>query len=172
MGLSVRAYARHRGVSHVAVLKALRSGRIEVGADGTIDPAVADRTWHERTAARMPPPAASPEPVLGAIGLAGSVGGSDASAYHRARTAAMVVDVQTKRLILEQRRGALISRDRAVLKCFAFARLLRDRWLGWPAQVGPLLAAAFDVDATALTVALEQHVREHLATLARERPEF
>lgn len=49
MGLSVRAYARHRGVSHVALLKALRSGRIVVGVDGTIDPAVADQMWQERT---------------------------------------------------------------------------------------------------------------------------
>jgi hypothetical protein len=35
-----------------------------------------------------------------------------------------------------------------------------------------LLAAQFEVDATALTVALEGHVREKLASLARERPEF
>jgi hypothetical protein len=95
-----------------------------------------------------------------------------AAALYQARAAALVVDVQTKRLILEQRRGTLISRDRAVRKAFAFGRLLRDAWLTWPARVGPLLAAAFDVDATAMTVALEGHVREQLASLARERPEF
>jgi hypothetical protein len=83
-----------------------------------------------------------------------------------------VLDVQTRRLTLEQRRGMLISRDRAVLRAFSFARLIRDRLLAWPAQVGPLLAAEFDVDATALTVALERWVREHLAMLARERPDF
>src|SRR5262247_1431085 len=68
----------------------------------------------------------------------------------QARTAALVVDVQTKRLALEKRPGALISRDRAVLKAFAFARMLRDRWLAWPARVGPLLAARFEVDAGAV----------------------
>ena len=36
MGLSIRAYARHRGVSHVAVKKAIDTGRITQGADGTI----------------------------------------------------------------------------------------------------------------------------------------
>jgi hypothetical protein len=74
MGLSARAYARHRGVSHVAVLKALRSGRIVAGADGMIDTAVADQTWQERTAPRMSSPAAAPEPGPGVVG------GSDASA--------------------------------------------------------------------------------------------
>jgi hypothetical protein len=90
----------------------------------------------------------------------------------QARAAALVLDVQTKRLNLEQRRGQLISRDRAVLRCFAFARLFRDTFLAWPARVGPLIAAQYDVDATALTVTLESHVREQLAVLSRERPEF
>ncbi|MFO0450795.1 MAG: hypothetical protein ACK52I_19395, partial [Pseudomonadota bacterium] len=45
MGLSIRAYARHRGVSHVAVLKAARAGRIKLEADGTIDATKADAAW-------------------------------------------------------------------------------------------------------------------------------
>ena len=32
MGLSIRAYARQRGVSHVAVLKAVKQGRDHPGA--------------------------------------------------------------------------------------------------------------------------------------------
>jgi hypothetical protein len=100
------------------------------------------------------------------------MGGSDASVYHRARAAALVVDVQTKRLALEQRRGALISRDRAVMKAFSFARMIRDRWQAWPARVGPLLASQFELDAGAVTVVLEGLVREHLAELASESIEF
>jgi hypothetical protein len=53
-------------------------------------------------------------------------------------------DVPTKRLVLEQRRGSLISRDAAQRRAFAFARMLRDRWLAWPARVGPQLAAALE----------------------------
>ena len=49
----------------------------------------------------------------------------------QACAAALVVEVQTKRLALEQRRGALISRDRAVLKAFAFAGVLREESLAW-----------------------------------------
>jgi hypothetical protein len=49
MGISRREYARLRGVSESAVRKAIQTGRISVAADGTIDPAVADRQWDERT---------------------------------------------------------------------------------------------------------------------------
>lgn len=38
MGLSIRAYAAHRGVSHTSVRKAIASGRLSSEPDGTIDP--------------------------------------------------------------------------------------------------------------------------------------
>ena len=49
MGLSIRAYARHRGVSHVAVKKAIDTGRITALPDGTIDPDTADAQWAQNT---------------------------------------------------------------------------------------------------------------------------
>ena len=45
MGLSIRAYAAHRGVSHTSVRKAIASGRLTPELDGTIDPVKADRAW-------------------------------------------------------------------------------------------------------------------------------
>ena len=51
--LSLRAYARHRGVSLAAVQKAIRYGRIQV-VDGGIDPAQADADWVRNTGARRP----------------------------------------------------------------------------------------------------------------------
>jgi hypothetical protein len=49
LGVSIRAYARSRGVSHVAVLKAAKAGRIPLEADSTIDPAKADSAWDRST---------------------------------------------------------------------------------------------------------------------------
>ena len=49
MGISIRAYARERGVSDAAVRKAIKSGRISPEADGTIDPTRADREWTRNT---------------------------------------------------------------------------------------------------------------------------
>jgi len=157
------AYARHRGISREAVRQRTvpAGGPIPVhGPKKLLDIEEADRLWD----ATMSPQGA------GRAAAAGRPAGGDDLA--RARAAALVLDVQTKRLNLEQRRGRLISRDRAVLRCFAFARLFRDTFLSWPARVGPQLAAQFDVDPTAFTVALEGHVRQHLTDLARERPEF
>ena len=49
MGISIRAYGRHRGVSEAAVRKAIRAGRITPEPDGTIDPAKADSEWTRNT---------------------------------------------------------------------------------------------------------------------------
>jgi hypothetical protein len=51
LGLSIRAYARHRGGSDIAVHKAIRAGRITPEADGTLDPEKADREWNRNTEA-------------------------------------------------------------------------------------------------------------------------
>jgi hypothetical protein len=64
----------------------------------------------------------------------GASRGVTGSQLAQARAAALVVDVQTKRLVLEQRRGALISRDRAVLKAFSSARTIRDAIQAWAAR--------------------------------------
>ena len=55
-GLSLRAYARHRGVSVEAVRRAIKSGRLSasIGADSkgkpvVLDPAVADQEWSNNT---------------------------------------------------------------------------------------------------------------------------
>lgn len=53
MGMSNKAYARHRGLSPAAVRKALEYGRITKGPDGTIDPAKADRDWAANTIPSM-----------------------------------------------------------------------------------------------------------------------
>src|ERR1700730_12644629 len=49
MGLSIRAYAKVRGVSHVAVLKAIKAGRIPIEPDGAIDSGKADAAWEPST---------------------------------------------------------------------------------------------------------------------------
>jgi hypothetical protein len=50
--------------------------------------------------------------------------------------------------------------------------MLRDAILAWPASAGPELAAQFELDERAVTVALEDPLRTLLEQLARERPEF
>jgi hypothetical protein len=101
------SYARHRGISREAVRQrtATVGGPIPVhGPKKLIDVAEADALWE----ATMSPQGAANGRAAGA---ASPAIGSD---LVRARAAALVLDVQAKRLALEQRRGALIARDRAV----------------------------------------------------------
>lgn len=49
IGMSLRAYAKLRGVTHGAVQKAIDSGRITALPDGSIDPDIANKEWEENT---------------------------------------------------------------------------------------------------------------------------
>ncbi len=168
MGLSIRAYARHRGVSDTAVHKAIRTGRITPEADGTIDPDKADRDWTRNS---EPPKAGTgsrtvkvrvaedPAPNL-AAGL--PAGGTS---LLQARTVNEVVKAQTNKVRLARLKGELVDRHQAIAHVFKLARTERDAWLNWPARISAQMAARLGVEAHTLHVALDAAVREHLAEL-------
>lgn len=178
MGLSIRAYARHRGVSHVAVKKAIDTGRITPEADGTIEPNRADLEWAQNTvAARKPaaaktvllaaeplrpqnPPAEPPAPAL-------SSGGTS---LLQARTVNEVLKAQLNKVELARRKEELVDRSQAIAHVFRLARTERDAWLNWPARVSAQMAARLEIDAHELHVAIEAAVRDHLIELGELRP--
>lgn len=175
MGLSIRAYARHRGVSDAAVRKAIAAGRITPNADGTLDPAQADAQWSRNTeaprvgsrtpAARAPVPAdAAPSADAGAALPAGG------ASLLQARTVNEVVKAQTNKVRLARLKGELVDRNQAIAHVFKLARTERDAWLNWPARISAQMAARLGVDPHTLHVALEAAVREHLQELGELRP--
>lgn len=172
MGISIRAYARHRGVTDTAVHKAIRAGRITPEADGTIDADRADREWARNSDA----------PKAGTRANAAKVavpeGGGDAPAalpaggtsLLQARTVNEVVKAQTNKVRLARLKGELVDRPQAIAHIFKLARSERDAWLNWPARISAQMAAKLDVDPHAMHVALEAAVREHLQELGELRP--
>jgi hypothetical protein len=188
MGLSIRAYARHRGVSHVAVKKAIDTGRITPLPDGTIDPVVADAQWAANTtpnrrsvtgearevpqapaAVREIPQASSkvvretadpPPPAL-------STGGTS---LLQARTVNEVVKAQTNKVRLARLKGELVDRSQAVAHVFKLARAERDAWLNWPARISAQMAAGLGVEPHVLHVALDAAVRQQLQDLGDLQP--
>ena len=185
MGLSIRAYARHRGVTDTAVHKAIRSGRINALADGTIDPDQADAQWERNTSApktgTQRPTVKVPE-VDGEVGGGGerngagaaintgsggtsSTGGSGGTSLLQARTVNEVVKAQTNKVRLARLKGELIDRPQAIAHVFKLARSERDAWLNWPARVSAQMAAKLELDAHTMHVVLENAVREHLQEL-------
>ena len=173
MGLSIRAYAAHRGVSHTTVRKAIAAGRLTLELDGSIDPAKADHSWVQNadpsktraTPKLRPVPEAAVSAVRETLSESGSplVGGMS---YLHAKTAEKVLTVQLLREKLRREKGEVVERDYAIEQGFAFARRIRDAWTGWPARVAALMAADLGVEVHKLEALLNTHVREQLKASA------
>ncbi len=185
MGISQRAYAAHRGVSHQAVNKAVRTGRITTLPDGTIDPARADADWQAQTdpsfqrpqamqrpqAARKAVPASALDAVretlheAGADLIPGETGGSEVSMM-RVRLANEILKAQAAKIRLAKMKGDLVDRVKATTLVFDLARRERDAWINWPPRVAALMAADLGVDAHAMEQVLVRHIHQHLSEMA------
>jgi hypothetical protein len=184
---SNRDLARQLGVSETAVRRAEKAGRIKREADGAWDPARVKAAWASNTDEAQQRPARSsrttgkqrtmkpvPEAALGAVRETLREHGEPVSAggmtFMQARTANEVLKAQERRLRLQQMKGELVDRARAVAQVFRLARDERDAWVNWPARVAAVIAAELEVDAHKLHTVLERQVREHLNELAEVRP--
>ena len=162
-GLTIRGYARHRGVSHSAVRKALATGRIKASPDGSIDPKAADRQWETATDLSKPrnsitgvprkrrAPGAPSDPIGSAgleEGLASLPGEGGAprlvSSYAASRAAREAYLARLAKLDFEQRSGKLVDADQVRTQIFGLGRRLRDAFLGLPDRVAPLLVGQAD----------------------------
>ncbi|MFN7610848.1 MAG: elements of external origin [bacterium] len=176
MGISIRAYGRHRGVSDAAVRKAIKSGRIRPESDGTIDADKADAEWHLNTDAAQqrgasgvkPVPEAALDAVRDTLKETGAPthGGTT---YMQARTANEVLKAQTNRVRLQKLKGELIDRAKVMAHVFTLGRQERDAWLTWPARISAQMASDLGADPHTTHVTLEHYVRQHLAELAEFR---
>ena len=172
MGISIRAYARHRGVTDTGVHKAIRTGRIAPEVDGTIDPDKADREWARNSEA--PKAGTRAKAVKAAVpeSAADAPGGLPAggASLLQARTVNEVVKAQTNKVRLARLKGELVDRPQAIAHVFKLARSERDAWLNWPARISAQMAARLGIEPHAMHVALEAAVREHLQELGELRP--
>ena len=186
MGLSIRAYAQHRGVSHTAVAKAIQAGRISKEPDGKIDPAKADAQWARNTlpsqnlntSATKPASKVATPPVSTPVSTA-PVANRELQPPLETRAAAP--DYQTSRAIreayaarlakleFEERTGKLLNADEVKVKHFNLARLLRDRIQQIPRKVAPQIVAAVvaQPDQRVVEDLLMEAIREALEELSR-----
>lgn len=169
MGISIRAYARQRGVSDAAVRKAIKAGRVTPLPDGTIDAARADRQWGSNTdqAKQRPVPNEAVQAVRETVADAPSTGGTT---FLQARTANEVLKAQTSKVRLAKLKNEVVDRAQAIAHVFKLARTERDAWLNWPARISAQMAAELKVDPHTLHVALEREVRRHLEELGTFQP--
>jgi hypothetical protein len=115
-----------------------------------------------------------PEAALGAVRETlrehGAPSAAGAMTFIQARTANEVLKAQERRLRLQQMKGELVDRAKAVAQVFRLARDERDASVNWPARVAAMMAAELEVDPHKLHTVLEGHVRDHLAELAEVKP--
>ena len=184
-GLSVRAYARHRGVSHTAVRKALAAGRIVADTDGMIDPTVADRQWATSTDLSKPrnsvngvpkprKAAVAPSEPIGMPGVgAGEVlnasSGGDAarlvSSYANSRAAREAYLARLAKLDFERKSGKLIDADEVRAQLFALGRRARDSLRGVPDRLAPILVG--QTDDAVIHRMLTEEIERGLAELSK-----
>ena len=181
MGLSIRAYAQHRGVSHTAVAKAIKAGRISVEPDGKIDPAKADAQWARNTlpSQNLNPGASKSAPKVATPPVSTPVSTREVQPPLETRAAAP--DYQTSRAIreayaarlakleFEERTGKLLNADEVKVKHFNLARLLRDRIQQIPRKLAPQIVAAVvaQPDQRVVEDLLMEAIREALEELSR-----
>ena len=177
---SQREVARRLGISHTALQKAQRAGRIAPEADGSwdienvrarladsSDPARKTATLTLATPPTTPlaprPPASPPSPAPLAAPAPDTLPRATQNTFHDARTANEVLKAQERRLRLDERKGKLVDKARALLLVHRLAKEERDAILAWPARVAAEMAAELGVDVHRLQTMMDTRLRQHLA---------
>lgn len=185
---SQRAYAKHRkelglsGGSHVAVGKAIESGRIKLEADGKIDFAKADASWSRNTdaiqGARNPgggkkdpaaPPAPRPADVQNSTAPTSQTSVPDSpggNSLVKAQTMRAVFQAQREKLKFEEESGKKIDADDVRVKAFTRGRAARDKLMSAPAKIGPKIVGLTDL-VQVITI-LEDELRNLAQEIADE----
>ena len=158
--VSCRAYASMRkarglkGGSHVAVGKAIKTGRLRdsvryIGEEGkrrpTINPELADREWDENTSRERSPsaPQATTPPRKG--GQVVAFGAEGEGTDERPRLIDRQVELagvraELMRLELSRKRGELLPRDEVEREAAELAALIQTRLLQFANRLTPVVA--------------------------------
>ena len=159
--MSLRAYARHRGVALNAIQAALASGRIQAEKEGDklrIDPAAADLALAENTdfskQGRKAPGAddAASRPAPGT--------------FASSRAEREAYQAKLKKLEFEERSGKLVDIDEVRREAFELARAVRNALTAIPDRISAQLAA--EVNPHRVHELLAEEIRKALEELAHE----
>lgn len=157
--LSLRAYAKHRGVTLQAVQKAIATGRIATvttaGKKG-INPDQADRQWDATTDPGMQRGQKQPTET--------------SSTFQQARAMREAYLAKVAKLVYEERIGKLVSAEKVKAEAFEAARMTRDAILNLPNRISHELASETDPSKihNLLTIELTKALEE-LANAGKRR---
>jgi hypothetical protein len=143
MELSIRGYARHRGITDGAVRKAIKAGRITKNKNDKIDSELADKQWSKNTDPAQIKEIKKEEEVRQENGNYNSspLGPS----YQQSRAIKEAYNAKLTRLQFERESKKSISVDEVKISAFNAARMTRDRILNIPDRVIPQLVGKTDI---------------------------
>jgi len=156
--VSVRQYAKHRGVSHTAVQKAVKQGRIKL-TDGKVDVQAADRDWSRNSS-----PVNAPKPPARTVPTGD--GPASGPTYAQSRAVRELYLARLAKIEFEERAAKLVSRDEVTVAAFTTARTVRDNLLNVPDRLAAMLAA--EDDPTRVHEILTEEIRKALIELSRD----
>lgn len=168
MNLSLRAYAKHRGVALSAVQKAIKTGRIKLDSDGKIDAQQADIAWQINTRPMADDTIAYQN--TDANDHPNEIEAKNAPNYQKARAIREAYSARLAKLDFEERSGKLVPLETVSKVVFTIGRQLRDRIQLIPRQLAPLIVSSVlespdprlieDMLDSAIRDALEQYTKE------------
>lgn len=148
-GVSVRAYARARGVSHTAIQKAIRAGRLKPLANGRIDPETADAQLASQTdfsKQRNPSIDFGDRSAEAPPGAGVSADPTAAGKYATSRAARESYLAALAGLKYREQLGKLIPVDEVRSTAFQAARRARDLFRGLPDRMAAILAGTVETE--------------------------
>jgi len=160
--LNSREIAKRLGVTHTAVNKAAKSGRIPREADGSFKLSKVKAAWDKnanqhqrgRGLSKRKKEKAEPSPEFN----------SEGATFFEAQRQREWLRVEKDRLELELRKGKLLERDKVAEQWAALVSAARNRMLLVSGKAAPLVAGLSD--ARECQAVIDQEIREALALLA------
>jgi hypothetical protein len=167
MGLmGLREYGRHAGLSHVGVLKAIRSGRIQRTPEGLIDSDQADRDLRARTH-----PVGKVHRTVPRLERA--AGPADDFGFSRARAVREHYEALLAKAEYEEKVEKLLSADEVKIVRYRIDQAFREHMLRVPdGVIGRLRACIWEhgaaPDSHTMHVILSEEIRAALVAFADE----
>lgn len=155
--VSMREYAKIRGVHLNAVQTAVKSGRIHKTTDGKIDVEKANQEWLQNT---DPSKSRHPESFFEHGNENSKV---SPSSFQQAKTADVYYRAMIAKAKLKKMTGETIDRKKAGMHAFNLGRSLRDLFVSFPTRFGALIAADLETDEHKTVVVLDEYVRKLLS---------
>jgi hypothetical protein len=148
---SAREVARRLGLSHTAIQKAERVGRIAREPDGSWD---VDRVRRDMTESARPGRSPLAPPM-------------ETTALGRLTIARLALRVEAQRLALDRSKGRLMDIAAANQRIDEIAGAMRDAVLNWPARVAGQIAADVGVEPHLMQTLLQEHIAALLLEVAQ-----